>query len=200
MPIAIKNDFTGTDFPFIFNPYINLIMNTRLTLTLLLLIVSSLFSYSSSGLQSTQLPLNGLTKHPVSFSGFINMKMKDAEKLAGKHFSLKEKIVFKIMQKRLKKQTEKIAASKKSTSSKGAKVAFILGILSLATLYFPFVSLPIAIAAIIIGQRAYKKSNYTDKKARAATTMAILAIGILLVAAFIIGIFSDASFGIFVLS
>lgn len=176
-------------------------MAKRIALTFSLFLSCLLLTFSSSGVSGYSVNKELPSGQTVAFSKFVNLKMKDAEKLAGKRFTLKERIVFKLLQAKLKKQAIKLSSAEKYKSSNGAKAAFVLGILSLATLIFPFASIPLAIAAIIVGQRAYKKSNFEDKKARAGVTMGILALGILIVAMMIIGIFiSDGSFGIFVIS
>jgi hypothetical protein len=133
----------------------------------------------------------------IELNRFTWMSIKEARQLAGRKFSLKEKIVFKLSQAKLKKE---LTRSKQSQSSKKSTVALVLSIMSLAALYFPIASIPLAIAAIIIGSKQFKKSNYEDRRAKLAVTLAILSLGITVVALLIYAIFiSDGAFGIFIL-
>lgn len=128
---------------------------------------------------------------------FVRMSIKEAQQLAGRKFSLKEKIVFNFSQAKLKKELTRPKQSQKSGKS---TVALVIAIISLAALYFPIASVPLATAAIIIGSKQFKKSNYEDQRAKLAVTLAILSLGITVVALLIYAIFiSDGAFRIFIL-
>jgi uncharacterized membrane protein YidH (DUF202 family) len=135
-------------------------------------------------------------KKAISLHQFTTLKIKDAQLLAGRKFSLKEKLGFKLLQLKLKKETK---LPGKTKSSKKGKASFWLGLFSLLTMLIPYVSIPLAIMAIILGNKALKQSGGDDRKAKAGTTMAVLSIGIIVVAALIFVVFiSDGAFGIFV--
>jgi hypothetical protein len=133
----------------------------------------------------------------TSLQHFASMRIKEAQQLAGRKFTFKEKVGFKLLQWKIRKQLRTKVNDK---SSGKATVALWLSILSLATILLPLVSVPLAIAAIIFGARAQKQSDYRSKKARIAIDLAILSLAITVVAYLIIAIFvSDGTFGIFIL-
>jgi uncharacterized membrane protein YidH (DUF202 family) len=130
-------------------------------------------------------------------ASLVTMRMKDLEKLTGKKLTLKEKIVFKIYQSKLKKENRK---AEKGNYSKRSKTAFILSILSLATLIIIPLSIILAVIGIILASKSLKEDN-EDKKARTAMGLSILALGIIVVGLLIYGIFvSDGAFKLFIIN
>ncbi len=108
------------------------------------------------------------------------MSVKDFEKLSGKKLTLKEKIGFKILQQKLKK--DPAFFEKVNASSKG-KTALILGIIGLAVLFIPYLfiaSIPLAILAIVMGNKAVKE-NPEDKKGKTARILGWVTLGLVLV-------------------
>ena len=129
-------------------------------------------------------------------ASLVTMKMKDFEKLTGKKLTLKEKIAFKILQSKLKKKTRNV---EKGQYSKRSKTAFILSILSLATIIIIPLSIILAVISIILASKSLKENN-EDKKARTAMGLSILALGIIVVGLLIYGIFvSDGAFKLFII-
>lgn len=126
----------------------------------------------------------------------LSLKVKDIERLTGKKFTLKEKLVLKIYKSKLKKEKRKAG---KEPYSKRSKTAFILSILSLATIIIFPVSVVLAIISIVMASKALHE-KYNDKKARTAMTLSFLALGLVVVTLLVYAIFvSDGEFGIFVL-
>lgn len=124
---------------------------------------------------------------------FASMKVREIEKIAGRKFSLKEKIAIKILQYKTKKELKKGDES----SSKG-KIAMILSIIGLALIFVPYgilASVPLAILAILLGSKAVKE-NPQDKQAKAGRIMGFLTLGLFVVALFISLIFLAAFSGI----
>ena len=109
----------------------------------------------------------------LSVKGISEMKVKEFEKMTGKKLSLKEKIAFKILQQKARKQIK--AKQKGDPPSKG-QTAFILGLIGIIALVVPYVnivSLPLAILAIIFGNKALKE-NRGDKKAKTGVILGFL--------------------------
>ena len=97
--------------------------------------------------------------------------------MIGRKLTLKEKIAFLILKKKLKKQADE-------TSSSG-EAAFIIGILGLvlliAGLFVPYIilgSLVAGIIAIVMGSMA-KRKDPSDTKARAALLMGWITLGLI---------------------
>ena len=125
------------------------------------------------------------------------MKVKDFEKLTGKKLTLKEKLGFKILQFKYKKEIRK---NEKEKYSKRSKAAFILSILSLATVILIPLSVILAVISIILASKSLKE-NDMDRKAKTALGLSILALGIIVVGLLIYGIFvSDGAFKLFIIS
>ena len=124
------------------------------------------------------------------------LKVKDIEKLTGKKFTLKEKLAIKVYKSKLKNEKRK---AEKGQYSKRTKTAFILSILSLATIIIFPVSVILAIISIVLASKSIHE-KYDDKKARTAMTLSFLALGLVVVTLLVYAIFvSDGEFGIFVL-
>lgn len=143
-------------------------------------------------------PVLKITGHlPVSASELATMKLKDLEKLTGHRLTLKEKLAFKIFQAKLKKQIHK---ADKKDYPKRSKIAFILSLLSLATVVLIPLSLVLAVISILLAAKSIKQNEY-DRKAKTAMGLSILAIGIIVVGLMIYGIFiSDGAFKIFIIN
>lgn len=121
---------------------------------------------------------------PVSKADFLKMTVKDLEKLSGRKLKLKEKVAFKLIQLKAKKE---IKTKEKVNYSKRSKTAFLLSILSLVTLIVIPVSVTLAIISIILASKSLKENN-EDKKARTAMGLSILALGLILVGFLIYGV------------
>jgi hypothetical protein len=118
------------------------------------------------------------------------LKVKDLEKLAGRKFTLREKIALLIIKKKLRHQED--------TNSSEGKTAFSFGIAAAALLilglFVPYVilgSLIASIVAIVMGSSAARKDP-NDRKAHSAKllgwiTLGLIAFLILLVAVIIAG-------------
>jgi len=120
-----------------------------------------------------------------SFPNIPDLKIKDLEKITGKKLSLKQKIELKFtVGKKLFKR-----GLHKGETDKG-QLALILSIIGLGALIIPYValiSLPCAIAALIIGYSA-RRQDPNNKKAKTAiilgwTTIAIFVFALILVIA-----------------
>ena len=105
------------------------------------------------------------------------LKVKDIQKMIGRKLTLKEKIAFLILKKKLKKQSEE--------GSSTGEAAFIIGILGLvlliAGLFVPYIilgSLVAGIIAIVMGSMA-KRKDPSDTKARAALLMGWITLGLI---------------------
>jgi uncharacterized membrane protein len=108
------------------------------------------------------------------------MKIKEAEKILGRKFTLKEKIAFKIAQFKLKKDLKAKAEGK---SSKG-QTAFVLSLVGLCLLIVPYAgiaSLPLAIIGLVMGSQA-KKENPNDSKAKTAVILSLVTLGLIALA------------------
>ncbi len=109
------------------------------------------------------------------------LKIKDAEKLLGRKMKLKEKIAFRLLQWKLKKELK----SKKGESGVDhGKTSMILGIIGIGLLLIPYLAIaaiPCAILAIIFGNKA-RKSNKNDGKALAGIILGWVTIGIFILA------------------
>jgi hypothetical protein len=107
------------------------------------------------------------------------LKIKDLQKMTGRKFSLKEKIAFLILKKKLKQKP-------KETSSQG-QTALIFGIAALALLviglFVPFIiigSLVTSIIAIVLGSSALKKDP-NDRKAYSGKLLGWISLGVIVV-------------------
>jgi hypothetical protein len=135
-----------------------------------------------------QLPENPVMDKKAEINSFSGLKMKDLQKLAGRKFTLKEKIAVKIFQYILKKEGRK--KRPEPDNPKKGELAMILGIIGLASLIIPLyflsiASVPLAVLAIVFGSSALKKDR-GDKMAKAgiilgAITLALIAIAVILV-------------------
>jgi hypothetical protein len=133
----------------------------------------------------------------ISAKNLATLKVRDYEKMSGRKLSLKEKFAFKLMQVKLKKDLKKKSKGEYSSRS---KTAFILSILSLATMLLIPLSVVLSVISIILASKSLK-ANPEDKKAKTAMGLSILALGIIVVGLLIYGIFvSDGAFKLFVIN
>lgn len=125
-------------------------------------------------LKNISLPETGSLKF------LFNLKPREIEKFTGKKLSLKEKIAFAFIKYKMKKQA---AYHPGEIISNDGKTAFTLGLIGAIALFIPFLdlaSIPLAILAISIGNKA-KRANPHDKKARAGVTLGIATLAVLIV-------------------
>jgi len=123
---------------------------------------------------------------PKDLSRILFAKTRDIEKIIGQKLSLKEKIGLKIFKIRLRKELRNHNLTNDQTDK--GQLAMILGIIGLAALLIPYtalISLPCAIAALIIGYKA-RRQDPLNKKARTAITLGWITIGIFIVALIIV--------------
>jgi hypothetical protein len=117
----------------------------------------------------------------IPYKYISTLKIKEAEKLLGRKMKLKEKIAFKAFQWKIKRGYYPLKADDKT--GKG-KTAMILGIIAVASLFVPYLSIasiPCAILAIIFGNQA-KKINPNDGQAKAGAILGWVAIGLFILA------------------
>ena len=152
-------------------------------LLILVLFVLSFFSIQSS---ATAVPatltssVSTFQKDPVPIDRLAKMKIKEAEKILGRKFTIKEKIAFKIAQLKLNKELKAKAEGK---SSKG-QTAFVLSLIGLCLLIVPYASLaslPLAIIGLVMGSQA-KKENPDDGKAKTAIILSLVTLGLIVLA------------------
>ena len=163
----------------------------KLPLLILVMFIFSSFSVNPNVISPTS--SIDLVKTPgddisIPLEKIATMKTKEAERILGIKMTLKEKIVFKLAQHKIKKSLKAKAEGK---SSKG-QTAFVLSLIGLCLLIVPYAglaSLPLAIIGLVMGAQA-KKENPNDKKAQTAiilslVTLGLIALAILLVVAII---------------
>lgn len=122
-------------------------------------------------------PVKKTYSDDVLLKKISSLKVKDLEKLAGRKFTLKEKIALLILKKKLKHQDD-------ANSSQG-KTALTVGIvgagLLIIGLFVPYVilgSLVAAIVAIVMGSSAAKKDQ-NDRKAHSAKLLGWITLGLI---------------------
>ena len=134
---------------------------------------------NTSGLSNnTENPFSGLSMEVIK--KIIDLSPREFEKLTGKHLSLKEKISFKILKWKLKRDL-KHAPEKMSNGKfeKMARMSMIFGIGAFIIAFLPFgsfLAIPSALLAIILGAVSIKK---VEKKTNSI-------IGIVLGSAFLV--------------
>lgn len=120
----------------------------------------------------------------IPLDKIATMSTKEFEKFVGRKLTLKEKIILKLTQKKIKKSIAKNAEGK---SSKG-QTAFILSLIGLVALVIPYLSiasLPLAIIGLVLGAQA-KKENPKDSKANTAIILSIVTLGLIVLAVLLI--------------
>jgi hypothetical protein len=144
-----------------------------------LLIVTFLSCSAGSATISPLTNISSAYTNPVNpMQQFSTLSMKEVQKLAGRKLKLKEKIAVKVFQWKIKRG---LTQPKPAENKDNGKTSFILGLIGLAGLVVPgigLLSLPLAIIAIAVGNKA-KKLNPDDKKARTGVTFGWITIGIL---------------------
>lgn len=122
------------------------------------------------------MPIETKYTNDIQPKNISSLRVKDLEKLAGRKFTLKEKIAFLILKKKLKHQED--------TSSREGKTAFSFGLAAVAFLilglFIPYVilgSLVASIIAIVMGSSALKK-NPNDRKAHSARLLGWITLGL----------------------
>lgn len=152
----------------------------------LILLIAVIFLFLNAG--STSTPAESI-KPKIETSiepirppfNIITAKVKDVEKLLGRKMKLKEKIGFKILQHKLKKESYR---KKGEPGAEKGKLAMILGIIGIACLLIPYAaiaSIPLAILAIVFGNQA-KKQNPNDGQAKAGVILGWVTLGLVTLA------------------
>lgn len=169
-------------------------------LSFLVLVIFSSFTVKPA---AVVLPANSLESAirpgvniTLSLEELASMKIKEVEKIVGRKLSLKEKIVFKIAQHRIKKA---LKGQGNAPPSKG-QTAFIISLIGLCLLIVPYAgiaSLPLAIVGLVLGANA-KKENPDDRKAQTAIILSIVTLGLIVLAIlFVIAILASGGFWIY---
>lgn len=151
-------------------------------LLLFLLFVFSISAHPAVIPASPELVIDIAVKDPVNpYSYLSSMKIREVEKLLGRKMKLKEKLSFKAFQWSIKKG---FYPRKPSENSKKGNTAMILGIVAIASLFIPYLSIasiPCAILAIIFGNQA-KKINPNDGQAKAGVILGWVTLGLFVLA------------------
>lgn len=161
----------------------------RLCVAFLILIFSPMLAFSANTAsvpQNNIIYLQQLTNPAFNFYILSTLKIKEIEKSTGRKLTLKEKISFKIFQWQIKRELKVPEAGVKDNG----KTAFILGLVGLISLFIPVLnlaSIPLAILAIVIGNKA-KRENPYDKKARTAVKLGIITLALLVIIGFLVAI------------
>lgn len=122
-----------------------------------------------------------------SSSWLLNLRAGEIAKLTGRKLSLREKIAFAFIKYKLKRQANRTAGNKIHDDG---QTAFILGLTGAIALLIPILdlaSIPLAILAIVIGNKA-KRADPHDRKARIGVTLGVITLGALIVIAFAVAI------------
>ena len=119
-----------------------------------------------------------------------SLKVKDLEKLAGRKFSLKEKLAFFILKKQLKHEDK---------GSKDGKTAFAFGLAAISFLilglFIPYIflgSLVAAIVAVVVGSSALRE-NPNDRKAHSGRLLGWITLGLIALLLILIAIALSSS-------
>jgi sterol desaturase/sphingolipid hydroxylase (fatty acid hydroxylase superfamily) len=114
---------------------------------------------------------------PVKGRGIFSLKLRQVQKLIGKKLSLRQKVAWTIL-------AHKLAKQQPANPTDKGQLALIFGIVGISAIIIPYaglISLPCALAAIIIGYNA-RRDNPSNRKARAAIVLGWVTIGILVLA------------------
>jgi hypothetical protein len=146
----------------------------------LIILLSGTLSFASPAI-TTNTPLEGdkvILMEPVS-KKITALKVKDVQKMIGRKLTLKEKIGFWLLKKKMKKQA--------GDGSKLGQTSLTLGIVALglllAGLFLPYVilgSIVAAVLAIVFGSMAGKQDP-SDKKGYAGKLMGWITLGLFVV-------------------
>ena len=126
-------------------------------------------------------PANGDGKANL-WSRVISLRSKEVEKILGRRLSLKEKIQWKILR-WYSARHDRPALGPRDEASR-SETALVLGIVAIVTLFIPYaviVSIPCAIAALIIGY-AVRREHPENKKARTAIVLGWVSIALAVLA------------------
>lgn len=121
-----------------------------------------------------------------AYKKLTSLKIKDVQKLIGRKLTFKEKVSLLILKHTPKKKAQ--GSSKGSTALGFGIAALALILLGLFVPYIILLSIPAAILAIVLGNKA-KKQDPSDKKAQTGVIMGWIAVGaiaIIVVAAVIV--------------
>ena len=113
------------------------------------------------------------------------LSIKKFEILNSVQLSFREKIGYRILQHQLKNEKTRVNEVKKS--SKG-QTAFIMGIVGLAALFIPFITiaaLPLAILAIVFGNQA-RKEDPNDRKGKTGALLGWITLGLFVIALIVV--------------
>lgn len=144
--------------------------------------VLAILLFSSSPVLSTILPIEPVNKgRSAVHKKMLSLKVRDIQRLTGKKMSLKEKIAFGILKRKLKRQED--------PSSSNGQLSLIFGITGVAFFIAGFflpafflASIVAAIIAIVVGSVA-KKKNHEDRKAFAGELLGWITLGLILATA-----------------
>ena len=157
-------------------------MNKCLTLILLFFVsINSFSAITPPAAIPPVIPAKQVTAPTLVFPDISTMKIKEVQQLLGRKMKLKEKIAFKVFQWKLKKGF--VVKKEEGKKDKG-KTAMILGIIGLASLLIPYLSIiaiPCMILALVFGYQA-KKENPDDSKAKTAIILGWIGIGLIVLA------------------
>lgn len=164
-------------------------MRKATTFALIIILFTSFTSVSNTGLPAKEKSSPGtakIEKDRERLKKFASMKIRDYEKLTGKKMRLKDKIVFKLAQLKIKKE---IRNEEQDKPSKKGNTAFILALIGLclfvigiigAYVLFGYALIPavvLAIIGVVMGNHA-KKENPNDKKAKTAVLLGWITLGL----------------------
>ncbi|MEQ1676541.1 MAG: DUF4190 domain-containing protein [Chitinophagaceae bacterium] len=157
-------------------------MKLRFTILLLLCFSIPVFSsiHPSAGPSPVRMSIENAAPSPV-LATFATMKMRDIEKMAGRKFSLKEKIAIKFYQWKLRKQSLLPKGKEKTNLGQAALILGIVGLVTLVIPYASILSIPCIILALVFGYQA-KKANPQDRKAKTAIILGWIGVGLIVLA------------------
>ena len=153
------------------------------TIALFLSIMLIFFNRANAATIPSRTPTHefGTTILSPEMAGYVSkMKIKEVERLLGRKLRFKEKIAFKILQWKTKKEVE--------NSNKG-KTALIFSLIALGSLLIPVVGglgfILFTVLALILGYQA-KKEDPSDKNAKNAIIIGWINVGLFLLALLIV--------------
>ena len=139
--------------------------------------VITILLFSSLPVLSTILSIEPVNKgRSAVHKKILSMKVRDIQRFTGKKMSLKEKIAFGILKRKLKKQSD--------TSSSSGQLSLIFGIAGAACFIagiflgpFFIAAITAGIVAVVVGSVA-KKKNPDDRKAFAGVLLGWITLGL----------------------
>jgi len=152
-----------------------LLMRRALALLVFLCFFSRAAISSAVPVHQLDMPIEKKNTNANEPKSISSLTVKDLEKIAGRKFTLKEKIAFFILKKKLKNEED--------NGSKEGKTAFAFSIAGVAFLllglFVPYIllgSLIAAIVGVVMGSSALKK-NPNDRKAYSAKLLGWITLG-----------------------